>query len=74
VICPACEYEFDPAGGVACPRCGETLSCSGVSCAECDACSGLVDRLRTTVADRFRRENDGRAGDGSDSGRDQRSE
>lgn len=55
MICPACEYEFDPAGDLACPRCGEALSCSGVSCAECDACSGLFDRLRTTVVDQFGR-------------------
>jgi len=55
VICPACEYEFDPAGGMECPRCGEALSCSGVSCAECDACSGLFDRLRTSVTDQFGR-------------------
>jgi len=62
VICPTCGYEFDPAGGLACPRCGTSLSCSSVSCAECGACSGLLDRLRHTVTERLDREE--RADDG----------
>lgn len=54
IACPACEYEFDPAGGLKCPRCGATLSCSGVSCAQCNACTGAFDRLRRTLTDRLR--------------------
>ena len=53
MICPACAYEFDPAEGLECPRCGETVSCSAVSCAECEACSGVLGRLRNTVTDRL---------------------
>jgi predicted amidophosphoribosyltransferase len=65
MICPTCGYEFDPAGGLACPRCGTSLSCSDVSCAECGACSGLFDRLRHTVAEQLdgeRGNNDGDTG------------
>ncbi|TKX81367.1 hypothetical protein EXE53_06620 [Halorubrum sp. SD626R] len=53
MICPTCGYGFDPARGLACPRCGTSLSCLEESCAECGACSGLVDRLRCTVMERF---------------------
>jgi predicted amidophosphoribosyltransferase len=53
VICPACAYEFEPTGGFACPRCGETLSCSKLSCGECNACAGVFERLRHSVVDRF---------------------
>jgi hypothetical protein len=40
------EYEFDPAAGLICPRCGERLDCSAVSCADCNACAtGVFDGL-----------------------------
>jgi len=46
VNCPTCEYEFDPAAGLTCPRCGERLDCSAVSCADCNACAtGVFDGL-----------------------------
>jgi hypothetical protein len=46
VKCPTCDYEFDPSNGLACPRCGEQLECSAVSCADCDACAtGVIDGL-----------------------------
>jgi len=66
VICPECEYEFDPANGLSCPRCGAPASCSGISCAECGACSSPVERLRRRVAERLadeRRDNDGASHD-----------
>ncbi|OYR68399.1 hypothetical protein DJ79_05585 [Halorubrum ezzemoulense] len=53
MICPRCEYEFDPASGLSCPRCGAPASCSGVSCAECGACSSPFERLRRRLAERL---------------------
>jgi len=52
--CPTCEYEFDPAGDLQCPRCGSMLSCSATACAECDACSGILEQLRRKGKDRLR--------------------
>jgi predicted amidophosphoribosyltransferase len=66
VICPRCGYEFEPANGLSCPRCGAPASCAGVSCAECGACSSPFERLRRQVAERLadaRRSDDGSAGD-----------
>ena len=60
--CPRCEYEFDPANGLSCPRCGASVSCSDVSCAECGACSRPFDRLWHTIAERL--PGGGRADDG----------
>jgi len=54
VKCPTCDYEFEPAGDLQCPRCGAMLSCSTTACAECDACSGIVEQLRRSAADRLR--------------------
>ncbi|QGN07724.1 hypothetical protein Hrd1104_10715 [Halorhabdus sp. CBA1104] len=52
--CPTCEYEFDPAAvGMQCPRCGASVSCSTATCAECDACSGLLEQLRQKGKDRL---------------------
>ncbi|WP_297885187.1 hypothetical protein [uncultured Halorubrum sp.] len=69
MICPRCEYEFDPANGLACPRCGAPVSCSGRSCAECGACSSPVERLRRRLAERLAGErgsdDDGEASDES---------
>ncbi|WP_197428562.1 hypothetical protein [Halapricum sp. CBA1109] len=42
--CPDCGYEFDPARGLQCPRCGTRLDCEGVSCGDCGGCSGLFFR------------------------------
>jgi predicted amidophosphoribosyltransferase len=63
VICPTCGYEFDPAGGPTCPRCGTSLSCSDVSCAECGACSGLFDRLQHALGERLNGERGNNDGD-----------
>ncbi|WP_181685237.1 hypothetical protein [Halorhabdus salina] len=53
--CPTCDYEFDPAAaGMQCPRCGASMSCSTATCAECDACEGLLEQLRRTASDRLR--------------------
>ena len=64
MICPRCEYEFDAANGLSCPRCGASVSCSKTTCAECGACSGPFDRLRHTVAERL----DGGGEEGADGG------
>jgi predicted amidophosphoribosyltransferase len=71
VICPTCEYEFDPVGGLQCPRCGERISCSGAVCARCDGCASPVERLRRTVADRLHRDG---ANDDGDPDHDERGE
>ncbi|CCQ33707.1 hypothetical protein HLRTI_001200 [Halorhabdus tiamatea SARL4B] len=52
--CPTCEFEFEPTGGLQCPRCGSSVSCSTTTCAECDACSGIVEQLRRKGVDRLR--------------------
>ncbi|MEF8774020.1 MAG: hypothetical protein V5A23_02960 [Halobacteriales archaeon] len=43
--CGTCGYEFDPERGLECPRCGESFDCTGISCAECGACSGILPGL-----------------------------
>jgi hypothetical protein len=48
--CPTCEYEFDPAHGLECPRCGDSFSCASLSCGECGACPSLVGDVKTAIA------------------------
>lgn len=44
--CPTCGLGFDPTQGLQCPRCGEQLDCTSVSCGDCDACSGVFGAVR----------------------------
>ncbi|MFB6162614.1 MAG: hypothetical protein ABEJ86_04120 [Halococcoides sp.] len=53
VTCPDCEYEIDPAAGLTCPRCGTTVTCSSLSCEECDGCSGLFEPIEAFARDRL---------------------
>lgn len=53
MICPTCGYEFNPTSGFECPRCGEQLSCSVVSCAQCGACSGFLRRLPQMITEQL---------------------
>ena len=48
--CPTCSYEFEPEGGLECPRCGDTFSCASLSCGDCGACPSVVASVRTVVA------------------------
>lgn len=53
VDCPTCEYEFETATGLECPRCGESIGCSTIDCTECDACSSPLSRLGTKLTSRI---------------------
>ncbi|MFB6352981.1 MAG: hypothetical protein ABEJ92_02745 [Halobacteriales archaeon] len=57
--CPTCGYEFDPAGGLACPRCGSALDCTAVDCGSCGACAGPFARLARQLTSMARREDEG---------------
>lgn len=48
--CPTCDYEFDPANGLECPRCGDSFSCAALSCGDCGACPTMVGSLRSMYA------------------------
>lgn len=58
MICPTCEYEFEPTGELQCPRCGGAVSCSAVTCADCDACDGVLEQVRRRAADRLAADSD----------------
>jgi hypothetical protein len=50
--CPTCDFVFDAANGLECPRCGDTFDCSSLSCGECGACPSLsasVERAVETI-------------------------
>jgi len=47
--CPDCDYEFDPARGLQCPRCGRALDCDEIGCSNCDACDSLFEQLGRRV-------------------------
>lgn len=48
--CPTCSYEFDAAKGLECPRCGDSFSCSSLSCGDCGACPSMVASVKTMYA------------------------
>ena len=47
--CGTCGYEYDPTDRLACPRCGETPDCSGLSCADCGACPTVGGSVRSAL-------------------------
>lgn len=53
VDCPTCDYEFETATGLECPRCGDAISCSSIGCEECEACSNPLSQLGTKVVSRI---------------------
>lgn len=57
--CPTCSYEFEPRNPPTCPRCGESFSCSSLSCGDCGACPSMMASVRTMYA---------KLTDGTDSG------
>ncbi|WP_159077014.1 hypothetical protein [Halococcoides cellulosivorans] len=54
VNCPDCGCEIDPTTGLTCPRCGATVTCSSLSCEDCDGCSGLFEPIERVVRERLR--------------------
>lgn len=49
--CPTCGYRFESVERLECPRCGERVACSEVSCRRCSSCSSPIERLRRVVRD-----------------------
>ncbi|MFB6124546.1 MAG: hypothetical protein ABEJ59_01140 [Halanaeroarchaeum sp.] len=52
VDCPTCGYELETTNGLQCPRCGNSIGCSTLSCADCDACASPLTRVKKSIADR----------------------
>ncbi|QSG16171.1 hypothetical protein [Halapricum desulfuricans] len=49
MICPSCDFDFDPARGLQCPRCGEAIDCSEIGCANCDACNDVFQQVTRRI-------------------------